>query len=322
MAVEKRRSQRGNHVKSIRPGLLVTVPVAAVLALVMHDGRLPVRRATAASVDCPLSQSEPAHTPVGPAGLLPEHRIVSFYGNPRSARMGILGQLPRDSLLRRLREQAAAYAAADTATPVIPALHLVTVVAQKSPGAQKLYRARMPVELVEQVASWVEPDSMLLFLDIQPGASDMLTEARNYLPFLARPGVHLALDPEFAMAVGEVPGTRIGSIDADDVNEVIDLLADLVETRSLPPKILIVHRFTERMLTGAERIRPDPRVQVVITMDGFGPPALKEDSYRCIVGQRPVQFTGFKLFYRQDVPLMGPARVLTLRPAPHVIIYQ
>lgn len=258
----------------------------------------------------------------GNAALLPGHRIVSFYGNPRSPRMGILGRLPPDRLIEHLRTQASAYALADSSTPVIPALHLVTVVAQKAPGAQGLYRARMPASLVEHVNSWIDPDSMLLFLDIQPGASTMIDEVRNYLPFLERPWVHLALDPEFAMSSGQVPGTRIGSIDADDVNEVIDLLATLVESRSLPPKILVIHRFTEKMLTRRERIRLDPRVQVAIVMDGFGGPPLKASSYRGVVAAQPVQFTGFKLFYEQDAPLMNPLQVLALKPSPHVIIYQ
>jgi hypothetical protein len=232
------------------------------------------------------------------AGLLPGHRIVSFYGNPRSARMGILGALPPDSMLKRLRAQAAEYARADPSTPVLAA------------------------PLVEEVAGWGARDSLLLFLDIQPGRSPVVNEVRAYLDFLERPNVHLALDPEFAMAPGQVPGRVIGSLDAADANLVIELLANLVETRGLPPKILIVHRFTERMLTGHDRIRLDPRVQVVITMDGFGAPFLKRDSYRCFVASQPVEFTGFKLFYRQDVPLMSAADVLALRPAPLVVVYQ
>lgn len=301
-------------------GLALATAVSFALTRMIREAPL-AAAGLEAPVDCAanLEAAAPA-TPV--SGLLPAHRIVSFYGNPRSARMGILGELPPDTLLHRLRAQAAAYAAADPGTPVIPALHLVTVVAQKDAGADGLHRGRMPAALVDEVASWIDPDSMLLFLDIQPGGSSMVAEARNYIAFLERPWVHLALDPEFAVARGIVPGSRIGGIDAEDVNAVIDLLAGLVERLGLPPKILIVHRFTERMLTGAARIRLNPRVQVVITMDGFGGPELKEDAYRCVIAAQPVEYTGFKLFYRQDAPLMSPTRVLALRPAPHVIIYQ
>jgi hypothetical protein len=269
----------------------------------------------------------PAPAPRSPARipaerLLPAHRIVTYYGNPRSGHMGILGALPPREMLERLREQAAEYERADPATPVLAALHLVTVVAQKDPGPHGLYRARMPDSLVEQVASWAEPDSLLLFLDIQPGRSPVVTEVRAYLEFLKRPRVHLALDPEFTMGPGQVPGREIGSIDAEDVNHVIDILAALVDAHGLPPKVLVVHRFTERMLVGRERIRLDPRVQVVINMDGFGAPTLKRDSYRAFVASQPVEFTGFKLFYNQDVPLMSAPDVLALRPVPFFIVYQ
>jgi hypothetical protein len=236
--------------------------------------------------------------------------------------MGVLGALPPREMIARLREQAAEYERLDPATPVLPALHLVAVVAQSDPGAHALYRARMPDSLVERVASWAEPDSLLLFLDIQPGRSPAVAEVRAYLEFLKRPHVHLALDPEFAMGPGEVPGREIGSIDADDVNRVIEILADLVDAHGLPPKILVVHRFTEHMLTGRERIRLDTRVQVVINMDGFGAPALKRHSYRAFVASQPVEFTGFKLFYQQDVPLMSAADVLALKPVPLFVVYQ
>jgi hypothetical protein len=257
-----------------------------------------------------------------PSGLLPDHRIVSFYGNPRSAAMGILGALPPDEMLRRLRAQADEYARADPTRPVIPALHLVTVVASRDPGADGMYRIRMPDSLLAEVHGWTEPDSLLLFLDIQPGRSPAAREVERYLDFLRLPRVHLALDPEWTMGAGQVPGREIGSMHAEDVNRVVTMLAELVEAHRLPPKILVIHRFTEGMLRGHDRIRLDPRVQIVVTMDGFGPPSLKRDSYRRFVAGQPVQYTGFKLFYEQDVPLMGVDAVLALLPAPLLVIYQ
>jgi len=35
-----------------------------------------------------------------------------------------------------------------------------------------------------------------------------------------------------------------------------------------------------------------------------------------------VQFTGFKLFYKNDKPMMAPAEVLSLSPVPVYIQYQ
>jgi hypothetical protein len=124
------------------------------------------------------------------------------------------------------------------------------------------------------------------------------------------------------MKGSKAPGTVIGTMDAADINVAIETLAQLVEENDLPPKVLIIHRFTNRMLTNHVRIKLDPRVQVVIDMDGFGPPWMKLDSYAAYVTRQPVQFAGFKLFYKNDKPLMLPADVLKLVPVPMYVMYQ
>lgn len=267
----------------------------------------------------------PAPDPL-PGSILPHKRIVAYYGNPLSKRMGILGEVPPDEMLRRLDREVEAWRRADTLTPVVPALHLVAVVAQGSPGRDGMYRARMSDSLIEQVYSWAKRRDAIMFLDLQVGHSTVQVEASRLEHFLARPDVHLALDPEFSMKRGGVPGKRIGTYDAEDINWAIQYLAGIVERYKLPPKVLIVHRFTRPMLTNAHLIRLDPRVQVVINMDGWGPPHLKRDSYRAYVYAEPVQFTGFKLFYKNDTkrghPLMQPKDVLALFPKPLYIQYQ
>lgn len=268
----------------------------------------------------------PAPPPLLPGSLLPSRRIVAFYGNPLSRRMGILAEKPVDSMLARLDREVAVWAAADTATPVQPALHLIAVVAQGTPGKDGKYRQRADTGLIERVYGWARSHGALLFLDVQLGRSTLKDELPRLLPFLKRPDVHLGLDPEFAMGEKGTPGTRIGTLDARDVNDAIQVLDSLVRTDSLPPKILVVHRFTRDMLTHYDRIRIDPRVQVVINMDGWGPPWMKRESYRRYVARYPVEFTGFKLFYHNDTkagdPLMKPAQVLALKPRPIYIQYQ
>jgi hypothetical protein len=254
--------------------------------------------------------------------LLPANRIVAYYGNPNSARMGILGALEPEAMMNRLEAQAAAWTQADTTKPVLPALHLVAVVAQRAPGRDGLHRLRAPDSVVQRVTRWAEQRGWLLFLDIQPGRSRVRDEVERFRPLLEKPWVHLALDPEFAMPPGKVPGDVIGTMDARAVNEAIDVLARIVEEHSLPPKVLVVHRFTVGMLTGIERIRADDRVQVVIDMDGFGSPPLKRASWRACIAVPGVPFAGFKLFFRQDVPLMTEAEVLALVPQPVFVLYQ
>jgi hypothetical protein len=262
-----------------------------------------------------------AADPVAATALLPSHRVVAFYGNPMSKRMGVLGAYPVDTMLAHLDEKVAEWQSADSTTPVIPALHLIAVVAQGGPGADGKYRARMPDTLVERVYSWAARRNALLFLDIQPGKSTVQAELPRLTPFLSRPNVHLAIDPEFAMSKGGLPGKRIGTIDAADVNYAIKFLSGLAGD-TLPPKILVIHRFRRPMLTHPDRIVLDPRVQVVIDMDGFGTPPVKAGSYHDYVFASPVQFTGWKQFFRQDVPHTPIPDILKLTPVPVYIQYQ
>jgi hypothetical protein len=262
-----------------------------------------------------------AARPVPATALLPAHRIVAFYGTPMSKRMGVLGAYPVDTMLAHLDEKVAEWQSADSTTPVIPALHLIAVVAQAGPGADGKYRARMPDTLVERVYAWAARRNALMFLDIQPGKSTVEAELPRLASFLARPNVHLAIDPEFAMAKGGLPGKRIGTIDAADVNYAIKFLSGLIGD-SLPPKILVIHRFRKPMLTHPDDIVLDPKVQVVIDMDGFGTPSIKFGSYKKYVYESPVQFTGWKQFFRQDVPHTEISDILKLTPAPVYIQYQ
>lgn len=257
-----------------------------------------------------------------PGSILPASRIVAYYGNPLSKRMGILGALPPEQMLARLAEQIRAWERADPATPVRGALQLIVTVAQASPGPRGLYRMRMPDSLIQRVAGWAARKNYLLILDVQVGRSTVKAELTPLLPYLALPNVQLALDPEFSMKGGRTPGRVIGTMSAADVNVAVDTLAALVTRYNLPPKVLIVHRFTRPMVTGEKEIRLDPRVQVVMDMDGFGSPRLKRASYRAYIHDRPVQYAGFKIFYKQDTNPMTPEEVLRLDPVPVYVMYQ
>jgi hypothetical protein len=275
-----------------------------------------------------ISPADSARWPVPtppplPGSLIPEHRIVAFYGNPLSRRMGVLGELEPDTMLARLERKATEWAAADSGQKVLPALHLIAIVAQGYPGPAKKYRLQMPDSVIERVADWAESRGWLLILDIQPGLSSVEAELPVLIPYLKRPYVHLALDPEFAMKDGHLPGRDwMGNMDASEVNHAVDVLARLVDEQQLPPKMLVVHRFTYNMLKRASLITRDPRVQVVIDMDGYGSPGSKMGAYRWFVVRHPVQYTGFKLFFKNDKPMLTPEEVLELYPKPMYIQYQ
>jgi hypothetical protein len=279
----------------------------------------------------PAARPKPVWPVKGPAPLagsiLPDKRIVAYYGNPMSKRMGILGEINPEAMLRRLDKEVAAWTKADSTTPAVPALHLIAVVAQGSAGADGMYRARMSDSLIARVYGWAQKNGALLVLDVQVGKSTLQKELPRLAHWLSKPDVHLGIDPEFSMKTGHPPGKRIGTMDARDINYASEFLQDLVTENNLPPKVLVVHRFTRPMVTNYKNIKLDPRVQIVMQMDGWGNHFLKKDSYIAYVHNEPVQFTGFKIFYKNDVrkkgwTLMKPADVLALHPRPVYIQYQ
>jgi len=262
-----------------------------------------------------------------PGALLPQKRIVAYYGNPRSKKMGALGEFSKDEMLRRLKAEVARWEKADPSHPVQPALHLIAVVAQGDPGKGGKYRMIMPDDLVTQVLGWARETNAVLFVDIQTGHEDIRTILPRFEWILKSPDVHLGIDPEFNLVKSRAkPGTRIGTYDAADINYVSGYLTDLVRKNKLPPKVLVVHRFTRNGVTNCRSINLRPEVQIVMNMDGWGAPFLKRDSYKDYVVAEPVQFTGFKLFYHNDTkkgdPLLTPGDVLRLNPAPLYIQYQ
>ena len=283
-----------------------------------------------------------------PGAIMPAKRIIAFYGNPLSKRMGFLGEYvtrrpdTKDSagkkvyggydtseMIKRAEKVVAEWNAADPRTPVQPALHMIVSVAQLDPGRDGKYRLRMDSTLIEEVYGWAVKNNMILFLDIQIGQSTVETEVRRLMPWLNRPNVHLALDPEFSMHYsreGVAPGKKIGIMDAKEINWAIDTLNAIVVEKKLPPKVLVVHRFTRQMVSNAKNIKLTPGVQVVMDMDGWGAPWLKFDSYSAYTVLEPVQFTGFKIFFGNDAKkgdhILTPKEVLHLLPRPLYIQYQ
>ena len=235
--------------------------------------------------------------------------------------MGILGELSKTELVRRLKDQAAEYKRPDD-KPVKPAIHLITAVAQGVPGNDELYLLRMPHAKIEEYAKLAEENDLLLILDLQIGRSTVAEEIEAVRPFLERPYVHLALDPEFDMGPGQVPGQKLGTMTADDINHAIDVLSEIAETHDLPNKVLIVHQFEHIMIENKTAIRDDPRVDFVLDMDGFGGRKAKLELYELFVHDEPIEFGGIKLFYQQDTDLLSPEDILALTPPPAVIIYQ
>ncbi len=261
-----------------------------------------------------------------PGAILPYHRIIAYYGNIYSKRMGILGEVPKDSMFKLLLAEVDRWQKADSTVKTIPALHYVAVTAQGAPGKDGKHRMRMPNHQIDTIIDWAKQINALVFVDIQVGHSTVKEEVPVLENYLSQPTIHLGIDPEFSMKNGEIPGSKIGTFNATDVNDAIDFLANLVKKNNLPPKLLVVHRFTQGMLTNYEQIKTVPEVQVIIDMDGFGDKILKRSTYLRYVYKEPVQFTGFKLFYKNDNKgtneIYSPEELLKFIPKPMYIQYQ
>ena len=259
--------------------------------------------------------------------VLPFQRIVAYYGNFYSRQMGILGELDPEPMLARLARTTADWEKADPTTPVLPAIEYIAMVAQAGAGADGKYRAVMPDSEIDKAYALTQKTKGVMILDIQVGLSNVKTEVPKFKKYLEKPDVFFAIDPEFSMKGGQKPGTVIGTFDAADVNYVIDYMANIVRENHLPPKVLLVHRFTDDMVTSVSKIKPQPEVQVVMVMDGWGPKELKRGTYSRVIVPEPVQFAGIKLFYKNDIKtpstgMLTPAEVMALHPRPIYVQYQ
>lgn len=259
--------------------------------------------------------------------ILPFNRIVAYYGNLYSKKMGVLGEYEEEEMLSRLNQEVKKWELADPETPVLPALHYIVVVAQGSAGADGKYRFRMPDTEIEKVLTIAKKINAIVFLDIQVALSNVESEVPYFKKYLEMPNVHLGIDPEFAMHDGKKPGKVIGSLDAKEINFATDYLSKIVKDNDLPPKILIIHRFTQKMVTNYKNIKIVPEVQFVMNMDGWGPKPNKITTYKSFIYKEPVQFTGFKLFYKNDLKtkdstLLTPSELLKLNPRPIYIQFQ
>jgi len=257
--------------------------------------------------------------PRGGRSILPEFRVVAYYGAPQSRELGALGIGSPQAAARRLARQAKPYERKNQ--PVLPALELITVIANADPGDDGMYRARQTDAVIRRYLRAARKAKALLLLDIQPGRSDFFTEATRLEKWLKEPDVSLALDPEWRVRDGEVPGQIIGHVDAREVNATSAWLSQLVARDKLPEKLFVIHQFTDDMVPEAE-LKERAGLALVLNVDGFGDVPNKKSKYKAFTEQAPDAYHGFKLFYEEDTNLMRPAQVMRLRPRPVLVVYE
>jgi hypothetical protein len=295
-----------------------------------------------ASADRPKA----AELPRGGRIVLPRYRLVAYYGAPQHDQLGELGIGSPERAAAGVVRQARAYSR--PGRPTLPVFELIATLAQADAGADGMNRLRQTPEVIKRYLAAVRRIKGLLILDIQPGHSAFMDEVRALTPYLLQPDVGLALDPEWSLPVGHVPGKEIGSTDAATVNEVSAYLAKIVRARNLPQKVLIVHQFTEGMVKQRDEVVDRPGVAIVHNVDGFGDASNKVAVFDKLAykvgagatgasgasgasgatGPAPAsasadgRYNGFKLFFHEDTGLMAPSQVLDLRPPPDVVVYE
>jgi hypothetical protein len=260
------------------------------------------------------------------ASLIPalaNNLILAFYGKPDSRRMGILGEYPKEELAEILEGYAKLYGAQNGSEGVVPAFYLIYGTCW--PGGEIGY---LKDSVVLDYIDFARQRGWLVFVDHQIGKYPVADAMTKLLPWLKYPNVHIALDPEWRT---ESPMKVIGGVSADEINAAEETMSDYMGAEGIPGvKMLIVHQFQGRMIAEREKVRADyDGVLLIHTADGFGPPALKRWSYSSNAKAANMPLKGFKLFFKTDIegagyddPLLLPAEVLALDPAPRLIIYQ
>ena len=251
-----------------------------------------------------------------------DRRLIAIYGHPATHRLGVLGEQSARAGVDRLGRIAAGYDA-DGAT-ILPTFEIIATVASAGAGPDGDYSALTRKDVIRPWIETAAEHGVYVVLDLQPGRTDFLTQAKLYVEFLRMPHVGLALDPEWRLGPNEVHLVQIGSVDAAEVNLVVDWLADLVREEALPQKLLIVHQFRHDMITNRDLIETPSELAVVIQMDGQGSLGSKYTTWSVLTKDtEDMGFRwGWKNFYDEDSPTATPEQVLDLTPVPVFVSYQ
>lgn len=194
--------------------------------------------------------------------------------------------------------------------------------AQGSPGPDGNYLSKTPDDVIQRYVKLAKKNDALLVLDVQLGSASVMHGVKAVEKYLKLPFVHLAIDTEYSVDKGEVPGEDLGHVDGSGIQKAIKYVNQMVKKHQLPDKIVMVHQFGNGIITHKQLIHQTNNVEVVLNSDGFGKDAVKMAAYGKLVKEQPIQYGGFKLFYKVDNPLLTPKQVLKMEPAPAVVNYQ
>ena len=316
----RRRVQRQRRVAALLLlAALVAVVVIAAGALSADDSN-DDRGARAGQPDKPAKPKPPPELPRGGRRIFPRYRIVGFYGAPQDDALGALGIGSPAQMAARLRKQTRPYRRGGRR--ILPTFELIATVASGAAGDDGSYSYRQPAAVIDRYLKAARKERALLLLDVQPGRANFVSEVKRLRPWLEQPDVSLALDPEWRIGPGQVPGKVIGTVSPGEVNRVIRYVRGIVRQHKLPQKLLLIHQFTDDMIPNKQRLLRPRELAVTINVDGFGDQPNKIAKYHEFAHGARGFHHGFKLFYEEDTNLMTPKQVLRLRPKPSIVVYE
>jgi hypothetical protein len=267
--------------------------------------------------------AEPAQLPRGGRRIFPEYRLFGYAGSPGAAAFGRLGVGDIDARVRELERRGAAYA---DGRRVLPVLELVAVIAHSKPGKDGDFSGRVSDATIRRYLAAARRHKALLLLNIQPGRARFIDLVRQLEPWLRQPDVGVALDPEWAVGKGQVPGRVYGSTTGAELDGVARYLDGLVRRYDLPQKVMVFHQVAASVVRRQSGVTERAGVVVVKSVDGIGSRAQKVATWTKLVHRLPDSIhPGFKLFFDEDARhgrLMTPAQVLALRPQPEYVLFE
>jgi hypothetical protein len=263
-----------------------------------------------------------AQLPGGGQLAFPGRRMVALYGTPGTPALGSLGEQDLDASIARVKDLVAQYQP-HSDLPVVPAFEIITTVAAGQPGADGDYSNEADIAKIRPYVDAAKAAGVYVVLDLQPGRTDFLTQAKRYQDLLAEPHVGLALDPEWRLQPGQVHRVQIGSVNVDEINATADWLAGLVRERRLPQKLLLLHQFRTSMIVDRQRLNTShDELAVMVHADGFGTQGMKDDTWNALRQGSPNVFWGWKNFIDEDRPMLDPAQTLQISSDIVFVSYQ
>lgn len=261
--------------------------------------------------------------PGGGQLVFPGRHMIATYGHPGAPVLGVMGEETPEEAVAHAEELVAEYQGL-TGDKVIPAFEIIASVAQASPGPRGDYTEPAPVETLMPYVDAMTEAGGYVIIDIQPGRADFVDQAKFYEELLKKPNVGLALDPEWKLTPDGLPNVAVGHVQAEEVNRVVDYLADLTAENNLPQKVLMLHQFQLQMLRDRETIDVSrPELAIVLHADGHGTPEQKFETWNVMRQDlQPEIFMAWKNFIDEDQPMFTPQQTMDIEPRPWIVTYQ